>query len=191
MIFKCTTSTDNWIVYHRSFGAGNRAQLNNSGIGWGSSSTSFQSTDPDDSVITIGTSSGTNNSSGTMICYAWASIEGYSAFSEYYGTGNVDGAFAFTSFLPKMTWFKRNGSGNWMINTYDENSVDTSYINARLNPLNNRIRIGAQARETGKPVDFLSNGFKIRHIDSDSNLSGTKYPIICWGTVPFKYNNTI
>ena len=190
MIFKCTTTTDNWIVYHREFGAGNRAQLNNAGIGWGSSSTSFQSTDPDNSVITIGTSSGTNSSSGTMICYAWASIEGYSKFSSYSGTGSTDGAFCFTSFLPKMTWFKRNGSGDWIVNTYDENSVDTSYINPAHNPLNNRMLISSTVRATGKPVDFLSNGYKIRHIDSDSNLSGVKYPVICWGSVPFKYNNT-
>ena len=190
MIFKCTTTTDNWIVYHREFGAGNRAQLNNAGIGWGSSSTSFQSTDPDNSVITIGTSSGTNSSSGTMICYAWASIEGYSAFSSYVGNANTDGPFCFTYFLPKMTWFKRNGSGDWIVNTYDENSVDTSYINPAHNPLNNRMLISSTVRATGKPVDFLSNGYKIRHIDSDSNLSGVKYPVICWGSVPFKYNNT-
>lgn len=190
MIFKCTTTTDNWIVYHREFGAGNRAQLNNAGIGWGSSSTSFQSTDPDNSVITIGTSSGTNSSSGTMICYAWASIDGYSNFSSYTGTGSTDGAFCFTSFLPKMTWFKRNGSGDWIVNTYDENSVDTSYINPAHNPLDNRMLITSSVRATGKPVDFLSNGYKIRHTDSDSNLTGVKYPIIAWGSVPFKYNNT-
>ena len=189
MIFKCTTSTDNWIVYHREFGAGNIAELNNSG-GWGSSSTSFQSTDPDNSVITLGTSSETNNSGGTMICYAWASIDGYSNFSSYVGNANTDGPFVHTSFLPKMTWFKRNGSGSWIINTYDENSVDTSYINPAYNPLNNRIRIGNNVRETGKPVDFLANGFKLRHTDSDSNLTGVKYPVICWGSVPFKYNNT-
>lgn len=190
MIFKCTTTTDNWIVYHREFGAGNRAQLNNAGIGWGSSSTSFQSTDPDNSVITIGTSSGTNSSSGTMICYAWASIDGYSNFSSYVGNANTDGPFVYTSFLPKMTWFKRNGSGDWIVNTYDENSVDTSYINPAHNPLDNRMLITSSVRATGKPVDFLSNGFKIRHTDSDSNLSGVKYPVISWGSVPFKYNNT-
>lgn len=187
MIFKCTTSTDNWVVYHREMGAGNRAQLNNPSIGFGSSSASFQSTHPDSSVITIGTSSGTNNNTGTMICYAWHAVEGYSNFGFYTGNAADPGPFVNTGFQPKMIWFKRNGSGDWIVNTYDEDSVDTSYINNQTSQFNNRIRIANNVRETAKPVNFLSNGFQIMHTDSDSNLSGTKYPVIAWGDVPAKF----
>ena len=42
----------------------------------------------------------------------------------------------------------------------------------------------------GEPVDFLSNGFKIRDSDAIVNASSGTYIYCSWGSVPFKYNNT-
>ena len=89
-----------------------------------------------------------------------------------------------------MIWTKRPGSGDWIIFTYADNSVNTSYVNGAFNPLNLRQKFTTEASASGKPIDFLSNGFKIRHTDSDTNLSGVEYPYWAWGDVPFKYNNT-
>ena len=189
VLVKRRSGDQSWAVYHKSLGASQYFTLDSSG-GAGSGSGMWNDTAPTSTLITIGSDSRVSLNNQTNVAYAWHGVEGYSKFSSYIGTGSTDGAFCFLGFRPHMIWTKRPGSGDWIIFTYADNSVNTSYVNGAFNPLNLRQKFTTEASASGKPIDFLSNGFKIRHTDSDTNLSGVEYPYWAWGDVPFKYNNT-
>ena len=189
VLVKRRSGDQSWAVYHKSLGASQYFTLDSSG-GAGSGSGMWNDTAPTSTLITIGSDSRVSLNNQTNVAYAWHGVEGYSKFSSYTGTGSTDGAFCFLGFRPHMIWTKRPGSGDWIIFTYADNSVNTSYVNGAFNPLDLRQKFTTGASDSGKPIDFLSNGFKIRHTDSDTNLSGVEYPYWAWGSVPFKYNNT-
>jgi hypothetical protein len=183
MIHKNRDTTDNWVVYSRSQGASKRAQLN-SNIAWGTSTGSFNSTDPSSTLITLGSSSGTNASSGNYVCYAWHSVEGFSKFGSYEGNANDNGPFVYTGFRPRMLWIKEaDNADDWVV-------YDTA--RSTSNPVQKVLRYETNVVEfdgTGRAIDILSNGFKIRTSNNTINQSST-FAYGCFGDVPFKYNNT-
>jgi len=66
-------------------------------------------------------------------------------------------------------------------------------IQSYFNPVDSVINWDESQAEydsSARGVDFLSNGFKIRGNDSDTNQSGNIITYGAWGDVPFKYNNT-
>jgi len=179
MIIKNLDTTDNWINYNKVGGAANRGQLNSGS--YGTSTTSFQSTDPSATVITLGTSSGVNKSTSNMIAYVWHGVEGFSKFGDYTGNGNADGPMIYTGFRPRLVSMIRSTGGSY--NVFDS----ARYPN---NPNDAYLQWTAHdAQTTGYPIDFLANGFKIRTTGTGLNQSGTNFYYACWGDVPFKYNN--
>lgn len=180
MIFKDRDAGSNWVVYARSQGAGNRGQLNTSNA-WGSSSTSFQSTDPDNSVITLGTSSGTNASGNDFVCYAWHNVDGMQRFSTYTGNGSSDGPTISLGFRPKMICIRRTTAGQF--NVFDS-------ARSTFNPVNKYLGWNVtDTEQTGADVDFLSNGFKVRSSASGVNTNGTTYIFMAWADQSAKYSN--
>ena len=181
MIIKNTGSTDNWINYNKVGGAANRGQINTGS--YGTSTTSFQSTDPSATVITLGTSSGVNASTGNYIAYVWHGVEGYSKFGLYEGNGNSDGPFVYTGFRPKLVSLIRSTGG--IYDVYDSARYTANPIDAYMQWSTD------SAETTGYPIDFLANGFKIRTSGTGINKSQTAFYYAVWGDVPFKYNNTL
>ena len=187
MIHKNRDTTDNWVVYARSQGASKRAQLN-SNITWGTSTGSFNSTDPSSTLITLGSSSGTNASSGNYVCYAWHNVEGYQRFGTYIGNNtDNDGPFVYTGFRPRMLAIKgATESYPWCVfdsarNTHNlvDKHIAWNYADAEA------------TEPTGaRKVDFLSNGFKVMADAASINGDADTYVYMAWGDVPFKYNNT-
>ena len=183
MIIKNRDASGNWVVYSRVMGAGNRGQLNTTNA-WGSSSTSFQSTDPTSSVISLGTSSGTNASGNDFVCYAWCNVEGMQKFGSYEGNGNNDGVFIYTGFRPRLVFIKNaDASQHWV--THD--SARETY-NVMDTPMDWDANY-AEYTSSARAIDFLSNGFKCRTSDGEINSAET-FIYGAWGDVPFKYNNT-
>ena len=180
MIIKNTGSTDNWINYNKVGGAANRGQINTGN--YGTSTTSFQSTDPSATVITLGTSSGVNASTGNYIGYVWHGVEGYSKFDKYKGNGSSDGPLVYTGFRPTLLTMIRSTGGSY--NVFDTGRYELNPIDAYM------MWTTDSAQTTGYPIDFLANGFKIRTTGSGINQSGTVFYYAAWGDVPFKYNNT-
>ena len=135
---------------------------------------------------TFGTNytSGLNVSGDTFVAYVWHSVEGYSKFGSYIGNGDSDGPFVYLGFRPALLALKRiTSSGAW--NVFDSgrktfNSSSNPYI----------VWSNSDAEANGVPVDFLSNGFKIRSSGAGVNASGATFIYMAWGDVPFKYNNT-
>ena len=177
MIIKNRDTTDNWINYNKVGGAANRGQLNSGS--YGTSTTSFQSTDPSATVITLGTSSGVNSSTHDFIAYCWHGVEGYSKFGLYEGNGNEDGPFIYTGFRPKLVSMIRSTGGSY--NVFDSARFIHNPIDAYLQWTD------SAAQTTGYPLHFFGNGFKIRTTGTGINQNETDFYYAAWGDNPYKY----
>ncbi|NDD56029.1 hypothetical protein EBZ39_19555, partial [bacterium] len=98
IIFKVRSNgTYGWYCYNSVIGATNHLVLNTT-AGSSSSSFLFNDTEPTSSVMTVGTSAGTNQSGQTYVAYCFSAVSGYSAFGSYTGNGSTDGPFVFLGF---------------------------------------------------------------------------------------------
>ena len=178
VICKRRNSTSDWPVAHRSYAADGYTLLNSTiaatttGLPWGTgtrTSTTF--------MVNTG-SINMNASTATYVAYCFAAVAGYSAFGSYTGNGSVNGPFVYLGFRPRFVLFKSTGANVWSI--LDSSRDTYNVANLSLQP-NNSI-----AQETGKNIDFLSNGFKLRQTDGGWNGSGTTYIYAAFAENPFK-----
>ena len=183
VITKQLGESRDWAVYYRAMGAGNYMNLNASG-GETSSSTHWNSTDPTTTVFSVGTSNQTNKSSGVYIAYCFAEIKGYSKMGKYVGNGNTNGPFAYTGFKPAWIMWKKHNTANegWMMwdNKRSVDNPNDKYMTAN----------GTGADSTRDTFDMLSNGFKIRTSNGDSNQSDSKYYYLAFAENPFVANDS-
>jgi hypothetical protein len=142
--------------------------------------------DPTSSVFSINNYTGIGGGGKDYVAYCWAPIEGYSKFGNFTGNGNADGPFIYTGFRPKIVVLiaEPYGRENFIFDT----TRDT------VNPIKTYLRWGrtnTESTNSAYEMDFLSNGFKIRGtFGGDINGSDENNLYMCWGDVPFKYNNT-
>jgi hypothetical protein len=103
-----------------------------------------------------------------IIAYCFAEKKGFSKFGSYTGNGSADGPFVYTGFKPAFVMFKRSNSAvNWYI--FDNKRDSFNVMSKELNP----NLSSAEGTELGaNPIDFLSNGFKLRVADSYINATG-------------------
>ena len=182
-IHKSSSSTGNWHVYHSVTGA-TKSLFLNTYSGGSAAAGYWNNTEPTTSVLSLG-----NTFAGTSdgVVYAWTDVEGYSKFGSYEGNNTDDnGPFVYTGFRPRLLVIK---------------GVDESYgwyvFDSARNP-NNLVDDmvswfpgGAESSEpTGaRKVDFYGNGFKVMADAASINGSNDTYAYMCWGDVPYKYNN--
>ena len=181
VITKQLGQSRDWAVYYRAMGAGNYMNLNGSG-GETGSSTHWNNTDPTTTVFSVGTADQTNKSAGVYVAYCFAEIKGYSKMGVYVGNGNADGPFVYTGFKPAwIMWKKHNASNEGWMMWDNKRSVD--------NPNNKYVTAdGSGANSTRDTFDMLSNGFKIRTTNGDSNQSGSNYYYIAFAEEPLVAN---
>tara|TARA_Y100000114_G_scaffold61581_1_gene56476 strand:+ start:987 stop:2033 length:1047 start_codon:yes stop_codon:yes gene_type:complete len=126
-----------------------------------------------------------NNDS--LIAYCFAEKKGYSKFGSYVGNGNADGTFVYTGFKPAYVLIKDTttaGSGHsWCV---WDNKRSTS------NPTTKLLLPDATDSEytITDPIDFYSNGFKIRDTNGSRNDSGSTYIYMAFAKEPFVANET-
>ena len=77
-----------------------------------SANNAWNDTAPTSSVVSLGSSTVTNESSAEMIAYCFAEKKGYSKFGSYTGNGNADGTFIHTGFKPAFIIAKDTGATN-------------------------------------------------------------------------------
>jgi hypothetical protein len=165
-------------VYSESIGASNKLLLNSTNAS--ASSGIFNSTAPTSSVFTF------NANYGSTIAYCFAEKPGYSKFGSYGGNQNADGNFIYLGFKPAFVMIKRYSAGNptatnWQILDNKRNT---------FNPQNNHLRPNSSGAEfTNYPIDFLSNGFKLRTTDADINNNGHNYIYMAFGQSLVGSNN--
>ena len=176
ILLKFLDVTGNWTVYHKSIGNTGRLSLNLSS-GTDTSSNYFNNTSPTSSVFTVG-SSFNQSTAYDYVAYCWHSVPGFSKIGKYVGNQNADGPFVYTGFKPAWVITKSSSTAtNW-------NILDTT--RSPVNPMTLRISaVDADAEESNRSFDFLSNGFKLRESGTDVNQSGITYVYAAFAKHPF------
>ena len=181
IIVKNTQAGGSWWVYHASLGNTNRVYLN--GTEASGSSTIWNNTTPTSSVFTM--KGGDFATGESLVFYAFAEKQGYSKFGSYTGNGNADGTFVYTGFKPAFLIAKRTDVGAAWVMYDSKRDID--------NPSNHRLLSNANNAElvedANTNIDFLSNGFKTRNADSDSNASGGTYIYMAFAEEPLVGDN--
>ena len=134
-------------------------------------------------VFSLGDYNGTNGSGDNMVSYCFSEVEGYSKFGTYTGNGNSDGTFVYTGFRPAFIIIKNVGSTTeWRVYADD--------LTNGFNPVDKIFYTNLNNAETttGHPIDFVSNGVKMRGTFGEMNSSGDEFVYICFAESPFKYS---
>ena len=131
----------------------------------------FNSTKPSSTVVTLGDRAHVNTNDETYIMYSFAPKKGFSKFGSYTGNNNANGNFIYTGFRPAWVMIKDKSSGqSWHI---ADHLRDTG--NPRIGDLAANDAWSESTTTTNRgstPIDFLSNGFKIRSDTSGINGTG-------------------
>jgi len=180
-MWKAVDNNIDWYNYHHSLGynawlnnSANNAAVTGNDAAW--------KAEPTSTVFTHG--SGLVNQN-TIIMYMWTSIPGYSKMGSYTGNGNSDGPYVHLGFRPAFVWIKcSSGTFNWMM--YDSKRETSNVIDKYLMTNSANAEAGST---TDNPIDFLSDGFKLRYTNTSTNQSGGTYIYMAYaeqpGTTPF------
>ena len=161
-------------------------------------STTWNSTAPTADVFSVSTDNSNNGSTRTYAAYCWHSVDGYSKVGYYTGNGYPenhsatfnDGPFVHTGFQPKFVMIKGfSNDGYWIM--YD--SDRPTYYNPNgvvlfANVVDDEADQTASTGYSTNKIDFLSNGFKLRGENSETNYERS-YLYIAFAETPFKYSN--
>jgi len=185
VIQKNRDSTDNWYVLHTSLsGAGYNLYLDLTN-GEDSNTAWWNGTNPTSTVVTLGpgngAGSGPNEPTGeNRIMYCFAEIPGYSSFGSYTGNGSTDGPFVYCGFKPAFVMTKRtNAAGDWKMWDDERGPYNVNGLTLAANT------VGGDSSGAAQHSDFLSNGFKIRGSDTETNGSGSTYIYMAFAENPF------
>ena len=178
---RAANNTDNWRAWHSGL-TGNSYFLGlNQNATQSDSSTVFNG--HSSSTFTIGNDSAVNNNGDAFIAYCFRSVVGYSKFGTYEGNNSTDGSAVNLGFRPALVIIKDiDTADHWHL---WDNKRDT------YNPSDTYFKISATVdEESGSSwyIDFLSNGFKLRNDDTNSN-DAESYIYMAFAEVPFKYAN--
>jgi len=178
-----TSAGYSWVVGNDYAGTWSGVMFLNTTAAWATNNNQFNSTAPTSSVFTVGIAAATNGSSDDMIAYCFHSVEGFSKVGSYTGNGSTDGPMVFTGGRVQWLMIKRaDSTGNWYMwddKRHPGNDVD----NVLYADLSNAESVGSSYG-----VDFLSNGFKVRHSGTDINASGGSYIYLAIMESPLKFS---
>tara|TARA_R100000329_G_scaffold9436_4_gene10687 strand:+ start:2864 stop:5368 length:2505 start_codon:yes stop_codon:yes gene_type:complete len=176
-----TTDAQPWRVYHSKLGATKSLMLDATDAA-ATQTGVWNDTEPTSSVFTVGSFSSVNENTKNYIAYCFSEVAGFSKFGSYRGNQNANGTFVFTGFRPALVITKGDWGGNW--NMYDNSRNPFNVANKTLYPnLNN-----AESTESssGNQMDLLSNGFKLRGSNNDTNHAAD-FVYLAFAESPFKY----
>lgn len=130
----------------------------------------------------VGSNPSVNDPGSNYIAYCFASIQGFSRFSNYTGNGNVDGPFVYCGFKPKFVMYKSFSTGsssNWQIfdSTRDAYNIVSECAAANV----------TSVVPNGQFIDLLSNGFKLRTNSNSHNGLNVGFIFVAFAEVPSKY----
>jgi hypothetical protein len=167
VIIKDRGNATNWYVGHNSIFTTGEIFLNLTNA-VAAAFGPFNKTAPTASNIVLGTDGNVNGSSDTMVCYAFAEVQGYSKFGSFEGNGNADGPFVYTGFKPAWLLVKNaDASHDWHL--FDNKRLGRNPANERISP-----NLNSAAVSNDPAFDFLSNGFKGRNASSARNENNGK-----------------
>ena len=184
VLTRSRSSGGSWGVLHTESNptAEHRINLNdNGGFSSYQGYNIWADTVPTSSVFTVNSDATTNASSVTYVGYLFNEVAGYSKFGKYTGNGDANGPFIFTGFRPAWIMIKNVNTSTWWF-IYD---VKRETFNPQ------RTIFGANVADAEYPdnayrIDILSNGFKIRGTQNETNKSGDTISYFSFAESPFK-----
>ena len=188
ILVKNRSDSDAWRVYHQ----GNTAAPETDYLVFytddatADDATAFNDTAPTSSVFSVGTSDQTNENTDSMIAFLWSEKQGFSKFGAYNGNGDADGPFVFTGFRPAFLMIKRtNEAASWYVwdtkrSTYN---LPVQYVYADTN--------SGGSTSTSNAVDILSNGFKPRSSNDDTNDAAGTFIYAAFAEAPIANSNGV
>jgi len=182
IISKQRSNAENWAIYHGSNTSAPETEILslNTADATADNANGYNDTAPTSSVFTVHTKNEVNTDARTYVHYVFTPIQGYSKFGSYTGNGNADGPFIYTGFKPAWIMQKNTAdSTNW--NIYDNKR---STFNKADDVLLANASIAEEA-VGGKSIDFLSNGFKLRGSDNETNDNGDVHIYMAFAESPF------
>ena len=172
--------TDNgWWVYHEGNTSAPETDylVLDHGLATVDAATAWNDTAPSTANLFLGTADHVNAADAHM-AWIWAPIQGYSKFGSYTGNGNADGPFVFTGFRPAFVMVKcTSHDGSWGMRDNKREASNNGQDFLLANATN--------ADQTSATIDFLSNGFKLRHNGSEENTSARTHAYIAFAEAPF------
>ena len=174
IIIKCSSTTDDWIVYHRSLGFSQKLYLNGTAD---ASSMGSRISAADASTFTPGSDNSTNATGRTYVAYIFAhddaqfgtdedeSIIKCGTYNGSSGTQTIN-----LGFEPQWLLIKRSDSGdNWRILDVmrEMSTSDARYLNADTTV--------AEGNHGSAWVSASSTGFTLYGSDGSTNRSGGTY----------------
>ena len=180
ILLKIYNTTEDWIVWHKDIG--NQYYLSTNRTGGGTSAGEEQKVSSSFAFTTVNGDIIENqwtNAVQDWMCYAWKSVNGFSDFGTYTGTGNkITGPVIETGFKPSWVMIKRTDANgyNWAVYT-KHSSYNTStsvlwYANQSTTPA------------TDYPILWLENGFEIKDTSGNVNASGGTYVYAAFADAP-------
>ena len=122
-----------------------------------------------------------NHSSQNYMCLAWTSIQGFSKFSSYEGTGSADGQFVYCGFKPALIIIKAMSNGGaFCCYDYKRDPINTG-TGGKINLTAN---YSSESRDANTKIDILSNGFKIRCTHAQLNAYNQTYAFGAFAAEP-------
>ena len=186
IIVKNRTTTQDWGTLSPTFVSAsdsnilylskNDAQADGSNV-WGTSA-AFNNT-----TFTVGDWTGSNQSNSNFIAYCFSDVQGFSKIGSYIGNGNADGPMIYTGFKPAWIMIKRaiGGTDNWVM--FDNKRSPFNEVNENLAANTD------SSTNTGIKIDMLSNGFKCRVAEGNTNVAGNTYIYMAFGQTLVGTNN--
>ena len=169
-----------WYVYHKDIGPSKVVWLHAAFAKHDTSSNAYRV--PNSSLHYKGSFIDINGTNNNYVSYLWTSIEGYSKFTSFVGTGGD--VFVYLGFRPRMIWFKNaDTSTNWLCYDTTRNPSNPANLSLQLDEQNTDTTV------TNDDIDILSNGFNVKATRSDLTGSGNQILIAAWAEHPFASNS--
>ena len=177
IIMKARNGAENWLVSSDEIGWTKRIRLN---LTSGSATSSAFGQAPTSSIFYCNPASASYN----YVAYCFAEKQGFSKFGSYTGNGSTDGSFIYTGFKPAWVMIKSTSlTQGWGI--WDNKRTPLNLSNKILIASSNTSEL------TGFGIDILSNGFKLRSTDANSNQSGEIYIYMAFAQNPLVATNDV
>ena len=185
IIVKSRDTSNAWYTGSDFYTTWEYYQTLNSTAAQAAGSTVWNSTAPTSSVFSIGAS--LNTSAEDYVAYCWHSVEGFSKIGKYTGNGSLDGPFVWCGFRPSFLMVKRTDvASDWFM--LDNQRPGYNVIGGGgVGQLPANLTYAESSLSTYAIVDFLSNGFKVRHDMTYGywNASGGTYIFMAFAEHPF------
>jgi len=179
IILKDRGVVENWCIFHEELGPTKFLFFTTDSAF--TVSNRWNDTSPTSSVFTLGNETQVNGSGRNYIAYCFAEVEGFSKFGSYTGNGSTDGPFVYTGFKPAFVMTKRtNAAGDWKMWDNERGPYNVNGLTLASNSS------GAESSGVAQHNDFLSNGFKIRGNDTETNGSGSTYVYMAFAESSFR-----